>query len=175
MPAFVVDLNFKPPSWLGWVKLLHATINWSLSATTFSMSLPRVLSRTMGWKAFGWSYEVLLGLGMMIVDKILKCLGQYPRLIHESAILIMLVRQRSCLTMNFRWRQVSLSGSGADASLHLLITDLNSSLENKLHLWEGLCSTLLRILRSTWWFKALLKVLWSAFHRLSGVRYGWPL
>ena len=175
MPASVVDLNFKPPSWLGWVKLLCTIINWSLLATTFSMSLPRVLSRTMGQKAFGWLYEVLLGLGMMIVAEILKCLGQYPRLIHESAILIMLVRQRSCLTMNFRWRQVSLSGSGADASLHLLITDLNSSLENKLHLWEGLCSTSLRILRSTWWFKALLKVLWSAFHRLSGVRYGWPL
>ena len=133
MLASMVDLNFNPPSWLRWIKSLLVTMNWSLSATTFSMSLPRVLRRTIGQNTFGWSYEVLLGLGMIIVDKTLKYFGQYPKLMHESAMLIMLVRQASWLTMNFKWRYVSLSGPGADVSLYLLITDLNSSLENGLH------------------------------------------
>ena len=70
--------------------------------TTFSISLPRVLRRTMGWKAFSWSYEDLLGLGMMIVDEILKYSGQYPRLIHESAMLTMLVRHKSFLMISFK-------------------------------------------------------------------------
>ena len=66
------------------------------------MSLPRVLSRTMEWKAFGLSYEGLLGLEIMIVDEVLKYSGQYPKLMHESAMLTMLVRHESCLMMNFR-------------------------------------------------------------------------
>ena len=157
--ASIVDLNFNLPSWLRWIKSLLVTVNWSLSAITFSMSLPSVLRRTIGWNAFGWSYEDLLGLDMIIVDETLKYFGQYPKLMHESAMLIMLVRQASWLTMNFKWRHVSLSRLGADASLHLLIADLNSSLENRLHHWEGLYSTSLRMLRSTWQFRAVLKVL----------------
>jgi len=150
-------------------------VNWSLSVITFSMSWPNVLRRTIGRNAFSWSYEGLLGLGMIIVDKTLKYFGQYPKLIHESAMLIMLIRQVSWLTMNFKWRHVSLSGPGADASLHLLIADLNSSLENRLHCWEGLCSTLLRMLRSTWQFRAVLKVLWRVFYKLLEERHGKPL
>ena len=66
------------------------------------MSLPRVLRRIMGWKAFGWPYEDLLGLGMMIVDEILKYSGQYPRLMHELAMLTMLMRHELFLTINFK-------------------------------------------------------------------------
>ena len=66
------------------------------------MSLPRVLRRTMGQKAFGWSYEDLLGLGIIIVDEILKYSGQYPRLMYESVILTMLVRHESFLTISFK-------------------------------------------------------------------------
>ena len=66
------------------------------------MSLPRVLRRTMGQKAFGLSYEGLLGLGIMMVDEVLKYSGQYPKLMHESVMLTMLVRHKSCLMMNFR-------------------------------------------------------------------------
>ena len=75
MPASAMDLNLSPPSWLGWVKLLEATVNWSRSAITFSMSLPRVLSRTIGRKAFGLSYDGLFGFGMTTVVDILKYLG----------------------------------------------------------------------------------------------------
>ena len=56
----------------------------------------------MGWKAFGWSYKDLLGLGMMIVDEILKYSGQYPRLMHESAMLTMLVRHELFLMISFK-------------------------------------------------------------------------
>ena len=72
MPASEVDLNLRPPSWLGWMKLLEATENWSRSAMTFLMSLPRVLRRTIGQKAFGLSYDGLFGLGMIIMVDILK-------------------------------------------------------------------------------------------------------
>jgi len=78
------------------------TVNWSLLATTFSMSLPRVLSKTMGWKVFGLSYEGLLGLRIMIVDEVLKYLDQYSKLMHKSVMLTMLVRHESCLMMNLR-------------------------------------------------------------------------
>ena len=62
---------------------------------------------------------------------------------------MMLVRQSSFLAMTFKWRHDNLSGPGAEESLHLLIADLNSALENELHCWEGLRLILLRILRST--------------------------
>ena len=72
MPASLVDLNFNPPSWLGWMKLLDATMNCIRSAITFSTSLPRVLRRTMGQNAFRLSYDVLFGLGMTTVEEVLK-------------------------------------------------------------------------------------------------------
>jgi len=40
------------------------------------MSFPKVLRRTIGQYAFGWSYDVLLGLGMIIVNEYLKYFGQ---------------------------------------------------------------------------------------------------
>ena len=138
IPASAVDLNFRPPSWLGWMKLLDATMNWSLSATTFSMSLPRVLRRTMGQKAFGWSYDNLFGLDMMIVVDLLKYFGQCPRSIQVLAMLIILDKQSSFLMTSFKWRYDSLAGPGAEESLHLLIADLNSNLENGFHFWVGL-------------------------------------
>ena len=72
IPASTVDLNFRPPSWLGWMKSLDATMNCILSAITFSMSLPRVLRRTMGRKALGLSYDDLFSLGMTMVVEVLK-------------------------------------------------------------------------------------------------------
>ena len=56
----------------------------------------------MGWKAFSWLYKDLLGLRMMIVNEILKYLGQYPRLMHESAMLTILVRHESFLMISFK-------------------------------------------------------------------------
>jgi len=76
VPASLVDLNFKPPSWLRWMKLLDTTVNCIHLAITFSTSLLRVLRRMMGQNAFGLSYDVLFGLGMTIVVEVLKYLGQ---------------------------------------------------------------------------------------------------
>jgi len=42
---------------------------------TFSNSLLIVLSRMIGQKVLGALYNSLLGLGMMMVDEILKCDG----------------------------------------------------------------------------------------------------
>ena len=131
MPASAVDLNLRPPSWLGWMKLLEATVNWSCSAITFSMSLPRVLRRTIGQKVFGLSYVNLFGFGMTTMVETLKYLGQYPRLMQALAILMTLERQVSFLTMIFQWHHVSLSGPGKDESAHLLIADKNSNLEKE--------------------------------------------
>jgi len=39
---------------------------------TFSISLPKVLRRTMGLNAFGELYDILLGFGITIVVEILK-------------------------------------------------------------------------------------------------------
>jgi len=72
MPASLVDLNFNPLSWLGWMKLLDATMNCIHSAITFSTSLLRVLRRTMGRNAFGLSYNDLFSLGMTTVEEVLK-------------------------------------------------------------------------------------------------------
>ena len=159
IPASTVDLNFRLPSWLGWMKSLDVTMNWSLLATTFSMSLLRVLRRTIGRKAFRWSYDNLFGLGMMIVVDTLKYFGQCPRLMYVSVILMILDRQSSFLIMIFKWCHVNLLGSSVDESLHLLIANLNSNLENGLHFWGGLWSTSSRMLRSTCWWRAVLKEL----------------
>ena len=48
----VVDLNFNPPSWHGWMKLFSTTVNWILSAMTFSISLPSVFNRTIEQNIF---------------------------------------------------------------------------------------------------------------------------
>ena len=77
-------------------------MNWSRSAITFSMSLPRVLRRTIGQKAFGLSYDGLFGFGMTAVVDTLKYLGQCLRLMQASAILMTLERQASFLTMIFQ-------------------------------------------------------------------------
>ena len=101
---------------------------------------------------------------------ILKCLGQCPRLMQASAILMMLNKHASFLTMVFQWRHVILSGPGAEESAHLLIADKNSYVEKGLQFWDGFWVTSWRISTLTWRWSAVLKMLWSAFHRSSGVR-----
>ena len=172
MLASEVDLNLRPPSWLRCMKLLEATENWSHLAITFSMSLPRVLRRTIGRNTFRLSYDCLFGLGMIIVVDILKWFGQCPRLMQASVMLMTFERQASFLTMVFQWRQVSLSGPDAEESAQLLIADKNSNLEKGPQLWGSLWSSSLRISMLTWWWSAVLNVLCKAVHRFSGVRHG---
>ena len=87
----------------------------------------------------------------------------------------MLDKYSSCLVMNFRCHHKSLSGPGAEESLHFVITCLNSSLENGAHRAIGLWSILLRISMLVCRFCAVLKVLCRVFHKISGNKHSWPL
>ena len=112
---------------------------------------------------------------MTTVVEILKYLGQCPKLIQVSAMLMIFDRHSSFLVMNFQWCHDILSGPGAEVSMHFLIADLNSYLENEFQTWQGLHSTSFKISKSTRQCRAVLKELWRAFHRLSGERHGNPL
>ena len=109
---------------------------------------------------------------MTIVVDTLNYLGQWPNSMQELAMLMTLERQSLFAIMIFKWHHINLSGPGEDESLHLLITDLNSCRENRFHPWVGLCATSLRMLKSTWRKSTILKEIWRAFHKLSGVRHG---
>ena len=90
---------------------------------------------------------------------------------HKSAMLMMLTRHSSYLIMDFKWCQVNLSGPGTNELLSLLIAWLNSSLEKEYHCKVALHSISLRMLRSTWWLRVVLNVLWSVSHRLPRERH----
>ena len=90
-------------------------------------------------------------------------------------MLMILRRHFSCLRTCLRWCQVTLFGPEADELLQLLITFLNSSLENGSHDKVDLFSISLRMSTSTWQLIAWLNVLWRVPHKLSGVMHGCPL
>ena len=130
-PTSNIDLNFNSPSWLEWMKLLAVVMNWSLSPITFSISLPIVLSRTIGLKDLGVSYDFLFGLGMATIVDLLKCEGQYPNSIQVLAMQIILFKYLSSLRMILRWLHNNLSGPEVEALLQFAMAILNSSFENR--------------------------------------------
>ena len=69
---------------------------------TFSISFPNVLSKTMGWKDLGESYDSLFGFGMTIVVDDLKYNGHQPISKHVLAIFMILPRQTLLLIINLR-------------------------------------------------------------------------
>jgi len=170
-PTSVVDLNFRLPNWLGWIKSLLTTWNCNLSSMTFSISFPKVLSNTIGQKDLGESYDGLLGLGMITVDDNLEWFGQYPKLMHALAILMTLVIQTSSLRMDLGCLHNSLSGPEVDELLQLPNVILNSSLEKGAYVDVCLFSISSRMLVSTWQWSAVLKEKWKAFHKLSRERH----
>ena len=156
-PTSMVDLNFRPPNWLGWIKSLLTMRNCNLSPMTFSISFPKVLSNTIRRKDLGKSYDGLLGLGMMTIDDSLKWFGQYPKSIHALAILMTLLMQSSSFRMDLRCLHNSLSGPGVNKLLHVPNVILNSSLEKGAYIDDCLFSISSRILMSTWWWSTVLK------------------
>jgi len=66
-PASIVDLCLILLSWLGSRKPLDVMWNWRCVLMTFLISLPVVLSRTMGRNDLGVLYKALLGLGITTV------------------------------------------------------------------------------------------------------------
>ena len=93
----IIDLNLRPLSWLRWMKLFDAMLNWSLSLITFSMSLPTVLRRTIGLNDLGKLYNFLFSLEMTIIVDLLKCEGQYPNLIQVLVMWMIIIILRHSL------------------------------------------------------------------------------
>ena len=56
----------------------------------------------MGLKNLGESYDFLLGLGMIIINEVLKCEGQNPNSEQILAILIIFSRHNLSLTILLR-------------------------------------------------------------------------
>ena len=156
------------------MKLFLMTWNWSLSAITFSISLLIVLRRMTGWKDLVWSYVSLFGLGIITVEECLKWLGQCPKSMYASAMLMMWDRHTSCLRIVLRCHYVSLSGLGAEELLHFINVHLNFSFKNRTQVVVVLDPISLRTSASTWWWRAVLNVAWRAPHKLSRIRHSWP-
>ena len=172
-PTSMVDLNFSSPNWLGWIKLLLTIWYYNLSPMTFSISFPRVLSRTIDLKDLGESYNGLLGLGMITMDDILKWFGQYSKSMQALVILMTLVIQSSFFMMDLRCLHDSLSSPDVNELLQLPKVILNSFFENGAQIEVCLFSISSRMLISTWQWSAVLKEEWRAFHKLSRERHGW--
>ena len=69
---------------------------------TFSMSLPTVLRRIIGLNNLEELYDFLFGLGITTVVDILKCDGQYPKLIQALAIWMIVLRHLLSLRIILR-------------------------------------------------------------------------
>ena len=173
--ASIVDLNFKPSSWLEWIKLLDIVWNWRCSPIIFLTSFPIVLRRTNGQYDLGESNVVLLDLGMTTVVEVLKWVSQCPSSMQVLVMLMNLPIQSSSLIIDLIWLHVSLSGPGANELLHFSIALIILFLENDFHSIVGLSGISSRKWVSTSLSWAELKDLWRAFYRSSNSMYGYSL
>jgi len=83
---------------------------------------------------------------MMIVVEDLKYGGHNPYLKHTLVILMIFSRYASLLTIHLRWLHKSLSGSGADKLLHLVMDLVNSSFKKDGHPLDSLSEISSKIL-----------------------------
>jgi len=151
------------------------TWNWSLLLITFLISLPIVLRKTIGLKNLGESYNDSLGLGITIVNKILKWLGQCPNSMQVLAMAIILFWYVLSLITHFKWPHDSLLGPRADEMLHFTMALVNSSSKKGNHnkVWYKLSS--LNTFSSIWQNWAVLKDEWRACQRFSKSEHSWLL
>ena len=112
---------------------------------TFSMSFPSIFNKEIGWNILGELYEALLGLGVMINDDTLKCNGQCPKLIHVLAMLMILFKHLSSLTITLRCFHDILSRPSVNELLYLTIASLSSSFEKEGHSMAVLVGILFKI------------------------------
>jgi len=110
-------------------------------------------------------YKALLGLGIMIEVDILKCDGQYSKLIHVLTILMIFLIHDELWMITLRCLQEYLSGLGVEVLLYLLINDRNSSCEKADHKVVVLFEILSNKTVLTCWFWAELKDSWRAYQR----------
>ena len=83
------------------------------------------------------------------MEEYLKWLGQCPKSMYTSAMLMMQERHISCLRMVLRYCHVSLLGLGTEELLHLINAHLNSFFENRTQAVVVLDPILLRTSVST--------------------------
>jgi len=69
----------------------------------------------------------------MMNNKVLKCAGHRPRLIHMLTMLMILVRHLLSLMTTLRYFHEIQSSPGVNKLLHLTMVLLSSSLENGSH------------------------------------------
>ena len=145
--------------------------NWSLSPITFLISLPTVLSRTIGLKNFGKSYDFLFGLEMTTVVDLLKCDSQYSSSIQALVMQLIILRHSLSLRIILRWLYDNLSGPGVEVLLQLAIAILNSFFENKGQREVSFSGISSKISTSTWQWRAVFNMEWSIFYKSSISRY----
>jgi len=89
----------------------------------------------MSLNILGVSYDVLLGLGIIMDIDTLKYEDQCPKLIQALAIFRTLSRYAKFFKISFRCLYDNLSSLGIESLLHLLIANINSSLEKGGHFY----------------------------------------
>ena len=92
---------------------------------------------------------VLLGLGMIMDDEVLKCIDYRSRSIYTLAMLMILVRHLSFLITDLRCFHKIQSGLDIDKLLHLIMALFNSSLKNEGQFHDCFNGSSFRRLRST--------------------------
>jgi len=111
----------------------------------------------------------------MMEDDVLKCDGQWPKLIHVLAILIKFLKHELLLMINLRCLQDNLLELGVKELLHLMIELLNSSLENGIYFVTDLFGISSNKSKLIWQFCTKLNNKWRACWRSSSSRQGQPL
>ena len=91
------------------------------------MSFPNVFRKMIGLNNLGEPLDDLLGLGIMIVDEILKYNSQWPNSIYVFVIATTFLEYVLSLRIILRCLHDSLSGPGVDELLHLSKELANSS------------------------------------------------
>ena len=90
-------------------------------------------------------------------------------------MLMIFPKKSLSLRMTLRCLHDNLSSPSVEKLLQLVIALLNSSLEKEAYEEGDLSATSSRILISTWWWRAVLNIKWSIFHKSSMVKYSWLL
>lgn len=150
MPTSMVKHCLRLSNWQECMKFFKIDWNCSLSLMTFFMSLPSILSKTIGLNTFRKLYNVLFGFGIIFWR-------------HSSFWMIILM----CL-------QDNLFGLEVNILLHLKIALLNFSFEKGFQLIVDTLRISFSKSMFIWWFWAKLNNRWSACHKSSSLRYSWP-
>jgi len=105
----------------------------------------------------------------------LKCNGQYPRSIYILAILIIFFKHIKSLTTTLKYFHETLSRSGVDEILHLLMALMNFLFEKRDHVNDSFNKILFKMFILIWQFWATLNIWWRACYRLLISIHGWLL